>query len=292
MPPATALQRNGNRNTIIAGTNRRKRAESGSEPARYGGNIMADTTIGAAPGAEGVFRIGAVLARSFAILSRQFGKFFIIGAIIWAPQLIIGLLALEGVRPSSGNLAAVLLVAIGGILLWFLLSILSQAVMIYGAFQDMRGRSFAIGESLAAGFRRFWPIIGLCLAMAIGCMLGMVLLVVPGFILFLMWYVALPTCVVERKGPFASMGRSRALTRGHRWKIFGLFLLVSIGGGIVQAIISAVLGLAGPLVPVIGLFLWEAVFGAFGAILAAVVYHDLRVAKEGIDTDRIAAVFD
>jgi hypothetical protein len=31
--------------------------------------------------------------------------------------------------------------------------------------------------------------------------------------------------------------------------------------------------------------------GAFSAILAVVAYHDLRVAKEGVDTRAIAAVF-
>ena len=37
---------------------------------------------------------------------------------------------------------------------------------------------------------------------------------------------------------------------------------------------------------------WSALWGAFYAILAVVTYHDLRVAKEGLDTDQIAAVFD
>ena len=31
---------------------------------------------------------------------------------------------------------------------------------------------------------------------------------------------------------------------------------------------------------------------AFGAVLVTVVYHDLRVAKEGIDIESLANVFD
>ena len=34
------------------------------------------------------------------------------------------------------------------------------------------------------------------------------------------------------------------------------------------------------------------VMGAFAVILTAVTYRDLRVAKEGVDTDQIATVFD
>jgi hypothetical protein len=42
----------------------------------------------------------------------------------------------------------------------------------------------------------------------------------------------------------------------------------------------------------VALLLWISVYGPFNAVLTAVTYHDLRVAKEGIDTDQIAAVFD
>jgi hypothetical protein len=37
---------------------------------------------------------------------------------------------------------------------------------------------------------------------------------------------------------------------------------------------------------------WSAVWTAFFAIVIVVTYHDLRVAKEGVDTDQIAAVFE
>jgi hypothetical protein len=121
--------------------------------------------------------------------------------------------------------------------------------------------------------------------------------------LYLMWSVATSVCVVEQLGPFRSMGRSRELTKGHRWKIFGLILLTVIPAGIVGLIVSAVavgaLGtvmglpsaLVGPLGQVVGL-LWGAVWKAFYVILAVVIYHDLRVAKEGVDTEKIAAVFE
>jgi hypothetical protein len=35
-----------------------------------------------------------------------------------------------------------------------------------------------------------------------------------------------------------------------------------------------------------------ALVGTYQAIAIAVIYHDLRVAKEGIDVSRIIAVFD
>jgi hypothetical protein len=38
--------------------------------------------------------------------------------------------------------------------------------------------------------------------------------------------------------------------------------------------------------------IWTAIWTAFFAILGVVAYHDLRVAKEGVDTEQIAAVFE
>jgi hypothetical protein len=118
-------------------------------------------------------------------------------------------------------------------------------------------------------------------------------------------FVTTPVCVVERVGPFRSLGRSRQLTKGHRWRILGLVLLIAIPGLIVGAIVGVVtlftLGPSGFLTldaaltssldKLVGL-VWKATWGAFFAAAIAVTYHDLRVAKEGLTTEQIAAVFE
>jgi hypothetical protein len=38
--------------------------------------------------------------------------------------------------------------------------------------------------------------------------------------------------------------------------------------------------------------IWNALWAAFFAVVNVVAYHDLRVAKEGVDTAQIAAVFE
>jgi hypothetical protein len=44
--------------------------------------------------------------------------------------------------------------------------------------------------------------------------------------------------------------------------------------------------------PFVAHVIWSGVWGAFYAICVVVAYHDLRVAKEGVDTAQIAAVFE
>jgi hypothetical protein len=213
---------------------------------------------------------------------------------------------------------------------------LSQAIVLYGAFQDMRGRPVSLADCLKVGLRRFFPLIGLAicvgiamfaylafLALAMAAMIQalqsslvmltfllVIVMMVPLLILFLMWFVATPVCVVERLGPFRSLGRSRALTKGHRWKIFGLILVTLIPAMIVAGVITVVMAKLGIGVSLrIGIFfdlnkamntvaaqivslIWTATWTAFYAILVVVAYHDLRVAKEGVDTEQIAAVFE
>jgi len=105
--------------------------------------------------------------------------------------------------------------------------------------------------------------------------------------------VAVAACVVERTGPFGSMGRSGRLTKGHRWRIFGLILLLFLVSTVVSILIELVLRpVGGTIVTFLVTVAWTAVWGAYYAVSVAVTYHDLRVAKEGIDIEQIVAVFD
>lgn len=135
--------------------------------------------------------------------------------------------------------------------------------------------------------------------------LSVVFVIVPFLILIVRYYVAIAACLVERTGPFKSLKRSASLTSGNRWRLFGLILLVGILlsaagaaiGGVLGGTLGYVLGITGKIawlgtgISVIR-FVLSGFSVGYGAVLGAVVYHDLRVAKEGVDTDRIAAIFD
>ena len=238
----------------------------------------------AAPFTEGDLRVGRVFNRTTAVFSRNFLTFFVVTAVAALPNAILS----ETTRQSA---------SVGGVaLMGFLtltLEMLSTAIVLYGAFQSMRGRRVDLRESLRVGFRRVIPIVGLSILISTAVVLASLLLIVPGLILLTAWFVATPACVVERLGPLSSLSRSSELTKGHRWAIFGMVLLVLIGGVIVGAIIDTLLPLAGSaILNVAGNLIWNGAWGAFYAIFVVVTYHDLRVAKEGVDIHQIAAVFD
>jgi len=145
---------------------------------------------------------------------------------------------------------------------------------------------------MKVGLSRFLPVLGVAISVGLLSGLSAILLVFPAFIVMTMLFVAMPACIVEQLGPINSLKRSAQLTKGHRWKIFGLWLLVLVIAGVVNLIPKAAGIFGGPAVGLLLELVWNALTGAFNAVMVVVTYHDLRVAKEGVDTDQIASVFD
>ena len=135
---------------------------------------------------------------------------------------------------------------------------------------------------------------------------GFVLLVVPGVMLACAWCVAAPSLVADRTGIFAAFGRSADLTRGSRWQIFGLIVIVVVVEWIISMIFNAITGVGSvgmggdplavaeaALSPLaLGLGVIRQTIGAvIGATAAAVIYVELRRAREGEGPEWLTDIF-
>ena len=118
-----------------------------------------------------------------------------------------------------------------------------------------------------------------------------VALVAPGLFLITVWWVAVPATVVERTGVVASLGRSFELTRGHRWQVFGIIMIIYVGQTVLEQLTAGLLASAPIFSATLSVVITVA-FTAYFAVATAVCYHDLRVLKEGVGIDDIAKVFD
>jgi hypothetical protein len=236
--------------------------------------------VGRFPEAE--FRVGAVLNRAWRVLSRNFFPFFAVTAVA----------SLPGVWFANPGHSRGLILA--GALVGDMMGRISQAMVIYGAFQAVRGQPVSLVESLRVGSRRIIPVIGLAISAMVLAALGFALLLVPGVIVVTMLFVAAPVCVVERLGPFSSMERSAQLTKGHRWKIFGLLLLALVPTAIVGVMFDTLdeMADAGGVLASVGQVMADAIWGAVYAVVVIATYHELRAVKEGVDTAQLAAVFE
>jgi hypothetical protein len=280
---------------------------------------MTDTSIAAPHVATNDLRVGSVISRSGAVLSRHFLPFFIVAAIADSPTLLIASMqTTQPIAPSEALSRA--LWASLGVVLRVVLSQFCDAIILHAAFQDMRRRPVRLVESFNVGLSRFVPLVVIAFVQSFLIALVMILVTIPftlytilpldgiavvqmglpilvvtipGLILYTMWFVGLPACLVERLGPWTSLRRSRKLTKGYRWKVIALALLLPVVDAGRSKVIAPVLtDLAGPIAGLTGKLIWTGVTVAFTGIVFAVTYYDLRVIKEGVDIEQITAVFD
>lgn len=245
----------------------------------------------------GDFRVGDVLNRTWQVLTRNIVFFLGITLLVYlAVFLPLGVLVVLVVLAGAGiGSDGWWLIAVGiflAVLLFIVLNTIGQAVLLFGTFQRLRGQPLRVGEALRRAFARFFPLVGVGMLYTLGLAVGFLLLVIPMFFAFVMWLVAVPACVVEGLGPIASLSRSADLTKGYRWRVFGLVCALSVINGIGGQFFALALGLAGEWASGVGSGLWFVVSTALWNCALIMIYHDLRVAKEGIDTEQIAAIFD
>jgi uncharacterized membrane protein len=74
--------------------------------------------------------------------------------------------------------------------------------------------------------RPFWKFLGTSILLALAVAIGFVLLIVPGIIFGLMFMFATFIVIERELGPIDSLSESHRLTRGYKWQLFGLVLLL------------------------------------------------------------------
>src|SRR6202000_3475153 len=133
---------------------------------------------GTVPEDAGV-NFGNVFERSFSIVMRNFAPLLALGAIAALPYLAI--YAAQGDPPAAfpggkPNFSPeVIIIGAISLIAAFALKPICEAIILFGAFQDMLGKDFPIGESLRKGLARIFPIFGMVFVGGLGIILGLIL---------------------------------------------------------------------------------------------------------------------
>lgn len=250
------------------------------------------------------FDIGRVIQRTFGAVGRNFPVFLGLSVLMTGlPQALLGWFssrqALAPTDLSPANLGGMGIAGLVTIVFAFVL----QAALTHGAIQDMNGQKASFSDSFRTGLRNFLPVLGISILAGLGIGLGFVLLIVPGIMLAVLWSVVVPSQVAEKTGVLKAFGRSRELTRGHRWSIFALMLIYGVVSWIFAAVLVGVAALisgsfigmanAANSIPVQVIFspLISSVSSMIGAAGVASIYYELRVVKDGIGPQTLADIF-
>lgn len=240
---------------------------------------------------EAEFRVGRVIDDSFRVLGANFLPFFTLCLLLIAPVylfIVWSTLSEEIVLLLSPEVYQITIVVAEA-----LLGFIAHAAVVYGTFRQLQGRRAAFGDNVVQGLRKALAVFLVAVVAGLIAMLGFMALVVPGLVVLTIFAVAVPVAVVEGHGVGASLNRSAALTKGCRWRVFGVILVVIVIQAVTDQIVERVLDFEGAFNLSLAIaWLLSGASTALQAVLATVTYHELRMVKEGADVDQIASVFD
>jgi hypothetical protein len=243
--------------------------------------------------------VGAVLRRGLSAWRAGFVPYGILAVLLQCPAVVFALV----IQGSSRGQPVGMGMALAGMavnLLNLMATMILVAAVTYGVFNHLRGQRVTLRALLSIGLMRAIPTFGVGLLTGLATLLGCCALVVPGLIVMVRYYVALPTVVIEETGALDTLRRSQWLTEGNRWAIFGIVLVVGaislacigVGTGC-GVLLSSSAGLSGTplLLAQSAITLGLATVQNIGAVMPAVIYHDLRVGREGANIDNLVKVF-
>jgi hypothetical protein len=253
------------------------------------------------------FRIGRVFGDTFSVLGRNFGLCIGLAVIfsgiptflyqLWTgAQVDAALLSAEtGAMPPPAFDATSVLSGLVVFIIYMVLASILQAALVRTTIEDLNGQQPSFGDALGRGIAVLLPIIGLSFLMYLGIGIGFMLLIIPGIYLLVRWSVAVPVLVHEQLGVLGSMKRSSELTKGSRWRIFGLFIILIVAIWILQLALGllalAITSALGIVIATALVALLSAVTSVIASIAAAVAYVELRYVKEGTDVKELAEIF-
>jgi len=255
----------------------------------------------AAAGAAGAeVSIERIFARSFAVLRSNalvaFGMTFLLSAI---PMAVINYEWARLREQDYGPFGAAVGISVALVtgLLLFVAAMAAQGGLVRLAAAHEEGRRAGVGECFEVGLSRALPLLLTALLAALGMGIAALALLVPAVILYLSWSVATAVVVLEKQSPTDALARSQALTRGARWKIFGLHLLLWVPAWLLQLAVGRLILRAGAdnlLLIVTGYgvkVICATVTTTLFALVRTELYFELRSWKEGRPADRLADIF-
>ena len=242
--------------------------------------------------------VGEILDTSFSLYRRHFGALATVALVCTGIPLVLRLF----LEASGGFLVNIPLGLLYGLTL-VVLNLVATAATVFIVSESYLGQPLSARDAL----RRSTPYIGrilICsLLMTVVVGLGFILLFVPGVILAVGLALAIPAVVLEpRTSASGALSRSWELTRGSRWRIFGLgvtllvllYVPVVALGGLFALLVpqsagmfgGASIGMVGVLA--VGGIVQMFIYPLFYCVLT-VTYYDLRVRKEGFDLELLAS---
>jgi hypothetical protein len=144
----------------------------------------------------------------------------------------------------------------------------------------------SLKESFKIVIKKLPALLGASIISGLLIAIGFMLLIVPGIIFSIIFFLFIPTILIENRGIITSLKRSKKLVKKRWMKTFTLLLLLSILIGLTSFINGGIQALLGEKAAQIG-FLISSIISALVApiyFISMTIYYYCMIAKESIIT--------
>jgi len=186
-----------------------------------------------------------------------------------------------------------------------------QAAIARGAAASIVGGGVSVEAAYAFGLKRLGSFIWI--AILVGVIVGLapvvlivlfafiapavLALLIPVSIVYMIFVgtmlaVAIPSLVVENKRGTEALSRSWELVKGHFWHVFGTIFVAGLIAGVVAGVVGGIFGGMGGVggnwvTRWIGDSLATIITAPFTALVAVLLYVDVRVRKESLTVEQL-----
>lgn len=225
-----------------------------------------------------------VLSQNFYVLNKNIGSFIGYGLVVAVVEVAIMLCIFYFLGNGSS-----LWVGLGLFFIFFSFSASSFFYIYFilsKSLNTLKNTENSSASLILEILSNFLPLLGLSSLLALLFIMGMSMLIIPGLLVIMIAYVALPVRLNEGKTITGAISRSAELTKGNRLKILSLVIIPFIPAFLAMPILI----LSSVTSTIIYLLFCGYIF-LYVINLMAVTYHQLHDAKEGSSLKEIMDVF-
>jgi len=247
------------------------------------------------------FDASGVVRRTFGAFGANLPLFVGLALILFAAPTVAQTWIAQTYAPPGSPLGFVAPIVLG--IAAEAITCIAKAVIFIKTMDYLSARTTPVSGILNRIFSAWWKLWLVNVIVVYASAAASIVFIIPGILLGVRWIVAAPVVIFENTTAFDALGRSRDLTKGRRWPIFGLilvyFLIVIVGEVMLLKLAVApdlklLAGLASPKMRYIVSPIISTVTAPLMSAGLAVAYWELSKGRERADPaiESVAAAFD
>ena len=168
------------------------------------------------------FSIGSAIRFGWETFKKRPWFFVGAGVVIALAYLVVGSISVGIDVSLTGSLDETTVA--GAVVNWILSALVSMGVVAF--YLKAHDNPNAVSLSSLWHPHPFWNYLAATIVVGIAIILGLLLLIVPGIIVALMFMFATIIVIDRERGPIEAMKESMRVTRGYKWSLLGLAVVL------------------------------------------------------------------